>query len=109
MLLEDLGALIGLVLALAAVGSSTSPATPSTTASAPCCIGVLLGVIAIILAIEMKSLLIGETADRHDQEPSSRHRVLTRRPPPHPPPHPAPRVMRSMWPALSRGIPRLGG
>ncbi|CCH34837.1 cation diffusion facilitator family transporter [Actinosynnema sp. NPDC047251] len=61
-LLEDAGALFGLVLALMGVGLSTVTGDPVWDAIGTICIGVLLGVIAIILIIEMKSLLIGEGA-----------------------------------------------
>ncbi|GAA2664972.1 MULTISPECIES: cation diffusion facilitator family transporter [Actinosynnema] len=59
-LLEDAGALLGLVLALVGVGMSTLTGDPVWDAIGTICIGVLLGVIAVILIIEMKSLLIGE-------------------------------------------------
>ncbi|MGH9275887.1 MAG: cation diffusion facilitator family transporter [Acidimicrobiales bacterium] len=62
-LLEDLGALIGLVLALAAVGTTLATDDAIWDGIGTLSIGVLLTVIAIVLAIEMKSLLIGETAD----------------------------------------------
>jgi cation diffusion facilitator family transporter len=61
-LLEDLGALVGLVLALLGVGLSVLTGNPAFDALGTICIGVLLGIIAIILIIEMKSLLIGEGA-----------------------------------------------
>ncbi|MHA6624771.1 cation diffusion facilitator family transporter [Pseudonocardia sichuanensis] len=61
-LLEDLGALVGLVLALLGVGLSVLTGDPVFDAIGTICIGLLLGVIAIILIIEMKSLLIGEGA-----------------------------------------------
>ncbi|PSL54489.1 cation diffusion facilitator family transporter [Saccharothrix carnea] len=61
-LLEDAGALFGLVLALMGVGLSTLTGDPVWDAIGTICIGVLLGVIAIILIVEMKSLLIGEGA-----------------------------------------------
>ncbi|MFC4947185.1 cation diffusion facilitator family transporter [Pseudonocardia sp. GCM10023141] len=61
-LLEDFGALIGLVLALLGVGLSVLTGDPVFDALGTIAIGVLLGVIAIILIIEMKSLLIGEGA-----------------------------------------------
>ncbi|WP_181781703.1 cation diffusion facilitator family transporter [Pseudonocardia pini] len=61
-LLEDTGALIGLVLALGGVGLTVLTGDPVWDAVGTLCIGTLLGVIAIILIIEMKSLLIGEGA-----------------------------------------------
>jgi len=61
-LLEDLGALVGLVLALFGVGLSVLTGDPVWDAIGTICIGVLLGAIAVILIIEMKSLLIGEGA-----------------------------------------------
>ncbi|MEJ2885384.1 cation diffusion facilitator family transporter [Actinomycetospora aeridis] len=61
-LLEDTGALIGLVLALGGVGLSTLTGDPIWDAVGTICIGILLGVIAIILIVETKSLLIGEGA-----------------------------------------------
>jgi cation diffusion facilitator family transporter len=61
-LLEDFGALIGLGLALAAVVVSSITGDPVWDAIGTICIGLLLGAIAIVLAIEMKGLLIGESA-----------------------------------------------
>jgi cation diffusion facilitator family transporter len=61
-LLEDTGALIGLVFALAGVGLSVLTGEPVWDGIGTLCIGALLGVIAIILIVEMKSLLIGEGA-----------------------------------------------
>jgi len=65
-LLEDAGALIGLVLALLGVGLSTITGNPVFDALGTVAIGALLGVIAVILIIEMKSLLIGEGASDAD-------------------------------------------
>jgi cation diffusion facilitator family transporter len=59
-LLEDAGALFGLVFALIGVGLSVLTGDPVWDGIGTAMIGVLLGVIAIILIIEMKSLLIGE-------------------------------------------------
>ncbi len=61
-LLEDLGALVGLVLALLGVGLTMITSDPVWDAIGTISIGVLLGTIAVILIIEMKSLLIGEGA-----------------------------------------------
>jgi cation diffusion facilitator family transporter len=61
-LLEDSGALVGLVFALGGVGLTVLTGDPVWDAVGTLCIGTLLGVIAIILIIEMKSLLIGEGA-----------------------------------------------
>ncbi|MQA10104.1 MAG: cation diffusion facilitator family transporter [Pseudonocardiaceae bacterium] len=61
-LLEDAGALFGLVFALIGVGLSVLTGDPVWDAIGTIMIGILLGIIAIILIIEMKSLLIGEGA-----------------------------------------------
>jgi divalent metal cation (Fe/Co/Zn/Cd) transporter len=61
-LLEDLGALVGLVLALLGVGLTVVTDNSVFDALGTIAIGILLGVIAIILIVEMKSLLIGEGA-----------------------------------------------
>ncbi|HEY2193793.1 MAG TPA: cation diffusion facilitator family transporter [Actinomycetospora sp.] len=61
-LLEDTGALVGLVFALAGVGLTMATGDPVWDAIGTVAIGVLLGVIAVILIVETKSLLIGEGA-----------------------------------------------
>jgi cation diffusion facilitator family transporter len=61
-LLEDFGALIGLVLALLGVGLTVLTGNAVFDALGTIAIGLLLGVIAVILIIEMKSLLVGEGA-----------------------------------------------
>lgn len=61
-LLEDTGALLGLVLALGGVGLSILTGNPIWDGIGTAAIGVLLGIIAVILMIEMHSLLIGEGA-----------------------------------------------
>src|SRR6185295_6389924 len=61
-LLEDFGALIGLVLALLGVGLTLLTGEGVFDALGTIGIGLLLGVIAIVLIIEIKSLLIGEGA-----------------------------------------------
>ncbi len=65
-LLEDIGALVGLVFALLGVGLTLLTGEPMWDGIATISIGLLLIAIAIILAIEMKSLLIGESASRSD-------------------------------------------
>lgn len=66
--LEDLGALVGLIIALAAVATTLITEDPLWDGIGTVSIGVLLTVIALILAIEMKGLLIGESADKTVQE-----------------------------------------
>jgi len=61
-LLEDAGALLGLILALAALLAASLTGNSDFDAYGTISIGVLLLVIAIFLMIEMKGLLIGETA-----------------------------------------------
>ncbi len=61
-LLEDFGALIGLALALLGVGLTLLTGNPVFDALGTIGIGILLGVIAVVLIVEMKSLLIGEGA-----------------------------------------------
>jgi cation diffusion facilitator family transporter len=62
-LLEDLGALVGLILALFGVTMAVVTGNGVWDGVGTVCIGILLAVIAIILAVETKSLLIGEGAD----------------------------------------------
>ncbi|MFJ5777688.1 cation diffusion facilitator family transporter [Streptomyces sp. NPDC093094] len=61
-LLEDLGALVGLVLALGGVGLALLTGDGVWDGIGTVCIGVLLVLIAVVLAIETKSLLLGESA-----------------------------------------------
>jgi cation diffusion facilitator family transporter len=61
-LLEDTAALLGLVLALLGVGLSTLTGSPVFDGLGTVCIGLLLVAVAAILAVETKSLLIGESA-----------------------------------------------
>jgi cation diffusion facilitator family transporter len=61
-LLEDLGALIGLILALGGVTMAVVTGDGVWDGIGTVAIGLLLAVIAIVLAIETKSLLIGEGA-----------------------------------------------
>lgn len=62
-LLEDFGALVGLVFALFGVSMTLITGNGEWDAAGTAMIGVLLVVIAVVLAIETKSLLLGEGAE----------------------------------------------
>ncbi|MDP6894322.1 MAG: cation diffusion facilitator family transporter [Acidimicrobiales bacterium] len=66
-LLEDAGALFGMVIALAAISMVKITDEPIWDGIGTLSIGILLGVIAIILAREMHSLIIGEAASETDR------------------------------------------
>ena len=65
-LLEDTGALVGLVFALVGVGLTVLTGDPVWDGIGTVAIGVLLGAIAVILMVEMHSLLIGEGATKEE-------------------------------------------
>lgn len=67
-LLEDFGALVGLGLAAVGIGLNVITGDARYDAASGIAIGLLLGVIAALLAVEMKSLLIGEAASPEDLE-----------------------------------------
>lgn len=67
-LLEDAGALIGLLFALGGVALAAITHNGVYDAIGTLAIAALLGVIAAVLAVEMKSLLIGERASETDEE-----------------------------------------
>ncbi|MEU3304897.1 MULTISPECIES: cation diffusion facilitator family transporter [unclassified Streptomyces] len=67
-LLEDLGALVGLILALGGVGLALLTGNGVWDGIGTLCIGVLLILIALVLAAETKSLLLGEAAGAEDVE-----------------------------------------
>ena len=67
-LLEDIGAEIGLFLALGGVVMGHLTEEPRWDALGSLSIGILLVIIAITLIIEMKSLLIGESASIDDAD-----------------------------------------
>ena len=62
-ILEDTAALVGLLVALAGVFLTQYTGNPMYDGAASIVIGVLLSIIAILLASESKALLIGESAD----------------------------------------------
>ncbi|WP_045875351.1 cation diffusion facilitator family transporter [Pseudofrankia sp. DC12] len=61
-LLEDFAALIGLVLALAGVGLTSLLDDPLWDAAGTLAIGVLLLVVAVVVAVESYGMLVGEAA-----------------------------------------------
>jgi cation diffusion facilitator family transporter len=65
-LLEDFGALLGLVFALFGVGLTLITGNGVWDAVGTGMIGLLLVAIAVILAVETKSLLLGESANKLD-------------------------------------------
>ncbi|MEE1829926.1 cation diffusion facilitator family transporter [Streptomyces sp. SP17KL33] len=67
-LLEDLGALVGLILALGGVGLALLTGDGVWDGIGTLCIGILLILIAIVLAAETKSLLLGESAGAENVE-----------------------------------------
>jgi cation diffusion facilitator family transporter len=67
-LLEDVAALIGLVLALAGVSLSWATGDGLWDGIGTLAIGVLLVAVAVVLGIETSSLLVGEGATRVDRE-----------------------------------------
>jgi cation diffusion facilitator family transporter len=66
-LLEDSGALVGLAFALTGVGLTMLTGEPVWDGVGTIAIGLLLGAIAVVLMIEMHSLLIGEGATRKEE------------------------------------------
>ena len=64
---EDLAALLGLVFALFAVMASVITGNPIWDAVGTVAIGALLIVVAVLVAIEVKAMLIGQSVDPHRQ------------------------------------------
>jgi len=67
-LLEDSGAMAGLLIALTGIGLTVATDNPVWDGVATLMIGLILATIAVVLGIEMKSLLIGEGAGSEDQQ-----------------------------------------
>lgn len=63
-LLEDFAALVGLVFAFVAVGLTLITHDPLYDVLGSTLIGLLLIVVAVVLTVEVKSLLVGESASR---------------------------------------------
>jgi len=66
-LLEDSAAIVGLVVVGAGLGLTQITGSTMWDGLASIVIGVLLGVVAVLLASETKELLVGEAADRSDR------------------------------------------
>ncbi len=64
---EDLAALLGLCFALAAVMLTVATGNPMWDALGTVAIGVLLVVVAVLVAVEVKAMLIGQSMDPHRQ------------------------------------------
>jgi len=75
---EDIAALLGLLVALVAVVATMVLANPLFDALGTIAIGVVLVVVAVTVGVEVKSLLIGESAD--PEIVSALDDFLTRRP-----------------------------
>jgi len=67
-LLEDVAALLGLMLALLGVGLSVATGDPRMDGLGSIAIGALLTLVAFVLATKMRSLLLGEAASDEDVE-----------------------------------------
>jgi divalent metal cation (Fe/Co/Zn/Cd) transporter len=67
-LLEDIGAVAGLIIALGGVMTAHFTDEPRWDAAGSIAIGILLVIIAAVLAIETKALLIGESVGDDDLE-----------------------------------------
>ena len=65
-LLEDVAALLGLVFALIGIGMAVITGNPVWDALGTLAIGALLIVVAVVLGLEMSSLLVGEGAGAED-------------------------------------------
>ncbi|MDN5925391.1 MAG: cation transporter, partial [Xanthomonadales bacterium] len=65
---EDAAALVGLALALLAVLATIITGTPLFDAIGTLAIGVLLVIVAVLVAIEVKALLIGQGVDPMERE-----------------------------------------
>ncbi len=109
-LLEDLGALFGLIFALFGVTMAVVTGDGVWDAIGTLMIGVLLAVISVILAVETKSLLLGEGRLGGDGEPDPRRAGgHARGRPRHPHAHAAPGPGGAAGGGEDRGDPQRHG
>ena len=66
-LLEDTAAMLGLIFALAGTAMASATGDSRWDGAASLLIGVMLAVVAVLLAAEIKALLIGEAAGRRER------------------------------------------
>ena len=62
-LAEDIAALGGLVIALLFIGMTLATGNPAWDAAGSICIGVLLVVVAVLVGVQVKELLIGQSVE----------------------------------------------
>ena len=105
MLLEDFAALIGLVLALFGVGLTLLTGNGVWDGIGTLAIGSLLVTVAVVLAIETKSLLLGESAPRIHVRAIETAIAGATASIDHPPAHDAPRPGRVAGRGEDRGGP----
>jgi len=65
---EDIAALAGLVLALLAIGLAVATGNPVYDAIGSMAVGLLLVIVAVLLSIEIKAMIIGESAESELQD-----------------------------------------
>ena len=65
---EDIAALAGLVFALAAIGIAVVTGNPVYDAIGSMAVGVLLVVVAILLSVEIKAMITGESAEANTED-----------------------------------------
>jgi cation diffusion facilitator family transporter len=67
-LVQEIGTMVGLLAATAAVATSMATGATIYDASGAVAIGAILVILIVVLAIEMKGLLIGDTASHADEQ-----------------------------------------
>ena len=70
---EDIAALLGLMIALAAVAAAYATGNPMWDALGSICVGVLLMIVALFVTREVKAMIVGESADPEIQVAIRQH------------------------------------